>query len=448
MDLLEIINTLQQMHEEIRKATDCGNDILAQTLLAECQEAAITIGNSIEQSEGEGFATVRYLEEYCDVLYHINQELSNSDKHRKFYKVLKKHALRIENSIKNDISVRLEIVFLPYKASMWDSLESVWKAADEDETCDAYVIPIPYFDKNPDGSFKQIHYEGNEYPDYVPITSWEKYDIATRKPDAIFIHNPYDDCNLVTSVHPMFYSHELKKYTEQLVYIPYFVSVDDVAEHFCTVPGVFNADKVILQSETIKETYKRIYMETVGKSQKIKEENGALKDNAYWKSLEKQTDDKFLPLGSPKFDKVQNTTRENIKIPKGWNDKIEKADGRRKKVFFYNTSIDALLKHSDKMLDKIRRVLDTFRENQEVVLLWRPHPLNETTVQAMRPKLLEEYRKIIDKYRQEDWGIYDDTSDLHRAIAISDAYYGDMSSVVALYQKTGKPIMIQNAEIE
>ena len=26
-----------------------------------------------------------------------------------------------------------EIVFLPYKASMWDSLESVWKAADEDK---------------------------------------------------------------------------------------------------------------------------------------------------------------------------------------------------------------------------------------------------------------------------------------------------------------------------
>ena len=34
-----------------------------------------------------------------------------------------------------------------------------------------------------------------------------------------------------------------------------------------------------------------------------------------------------------------------------------------------------------------------------------------------------------------------------RAIAFSDAYYGDQSSVVELYKKTGKPIMIQNVDI-
>ena len=27
-------------------------------------------------------------------------------------------------------------------------LESVWQAADSDPYCDAYVIPIPYYDKN------------------------------------------------------------------------------------------------------------------------------------------------------------------------------------------------------------------------------------------------------------------------------------------------------------
>jgi hypothetical protein len=51
------------------------------------------------------------------------------------------------------------------------------------------------------------------------------------------------------------------------------------------------------------------------------------------------------------------------------------------------------------------------------------------------------------QYLAEGWGIYDDTADLDRAIAISDAYYGDGSSVVQLYQQTGKPVMIQNVEI-
>ena len=127
----------------------------------------------------------------------------------------------IKKSIDRDVVERKEIVFMPYKASMWDSLESVWKAADADPECDAYVVPIPYYDRNPDHSFGEFHYEGGEYPDYVPVTHYNNYDISKRRPDVIYIHNPYDDCNYVTSVDPRFYSRELKKYTDKLVYIPY-----------------------------------------------------------------------------------------------------------------------------------------------------------------------------------------------------------------------------------
>ena len=45
-------------------------------------------------------------------------------------------------------------------------------------------------------------------PEYVDITSWQNYDLKIRKPDVIFIHNPYDDANHVTSVDPSFYSRE------------------------------------------------------------------------------------------------------------------------------------------------------------------------------------------------------------------------------------------------
>jgi hypothetical protein len=58
-----------------------------------------------------------------------------------------------------------------------------------------------------------------------------------------------------------------------------------------------------------------------------------------------------------------------------------------------------------------------------------------------------EYRSIVENYKQESYGIYDDTPDMHRAISISDAYYGDMSSLAALYIITGKPIVIQNTAV-
>ncbi len=50
------------------------------------------------------------------------------------------------------------------------------------------------------------------------------------------------------------------------------------------------------------------------------------------------------------------------------------------------------------------------------------------------------------RYRKEGYGIYDDSADVDRAIVLSDAYYGDYSSLVQLYQETGKPVMIEDVE--
>ena len=71
----------------------------------------------------------------------------------------------------------------------------------------------------------------------------------------------------------------------------------------------------------------------------------------------------------------------------------------------------------------------------------------QATLTSMRPELWESYSAILNDYRTGGWGIYDDSPELDRAIAVSDAYYGDWSSVVQLYKETGKPIMIQNVEI-
>ena len=250
----------------------------------------------------------------------------------------------------------------------------------------------------------------------------------------------------MTSVHPRFYSGNLKKYTEKLIYIPYFVlkeiepddqEVIDGMKQFIWMPGVINSDKVIVQSEKMKQIYVNEYF-------KAARENGLTGERFEKKYLQK----KFLGLGSPKFDKAQNTEKDDLIIPKEWLKIIQKPDGSRKKIIFYNTAISALLLFDDKWIDKIEDSLRIFKENQQkVALLWRPHPLSENTMKSMRPGLLERYLEIKNRYLEEGWGIYDDTTDLDRAVVLSDAYYGDGSSVIQIYQKTGKPIMIQNIEL-
>ena len=336
-------------------------------------------------------------------------------------------------------SSQKEIVFLPYKASMWDSLEGAYRKALTQKDCSVKVIPIPYFDKNPDGSIGTMHWEINEYPSDVEVISYKGYDLSLHHPAEIYIHNPYDEGNHVTTIYPYYYSKNLKNFTDKLVYIPYFVLEEfdssilsnvEALSHLAQVPAVINADLVIVQSENIRNFYVESMVLAGGEN------------------LRDYFNKKIIAGGSSKIDKVKNLHDTDYTLPEEWNNVIYSKDGRKKKVILYNTSLSAFLNSSDEMLIKIKNTLDFFKNNTDkTALLWRPHPLLESTIKSMRPDLLDDYHTIISEYCRDNWGIFDDSSDLDRAIAISDAYYGDHSSLVVLCKEKGMPIMIQNVNV-
>lgn len=438
-DLLEKAN---KMLEKRLFASAIDEDVLIE-LISDCQNSAISMGEQIERLYGEGTKCVSLLEQYCENLYLLTQAFDDASKKRELYNTLNKQLKKLRGLMTSELPDKLEIVFFPYKASMWDSLESVYLAAREDPDCDAYCVPIPYFDRNADGSLGQMHYEGDEYPKNIEITDWQTYNLEERKPDVIYIHNPYDEWNTVTCVPERYFARNLRNYTEKLVYIPYFVLGEiepddqktiDSMKHFCFTPGVIYAHKVIVQSEKMRQIYINEYIKEAKRL-------GFPVDR---KALE----EKILGTGSPKYDKVLKTQKQHLDIPAEWMRIIQRSDGSFKKIIFYNTSINGLLHHDEKMLEKMKDVFKIFQEcKEDVALLWRPHPLIQNTIEAMRPKLWEEYHKIVEEYCKEGWGIYDDSADLDRAIVLCDAYYGDGSSVVPLCQKAGKPVMIQNVDI-
>lgn len=436
----ELLNLLEQVHEQIFKLLRNGGSTEVCGILGHCQNVAISVGTTIDEEEGEGSNTVKLLEEYCELVYQLNESIvqGNMASVNEVRALLDKSLKNIKKAYNKDVHMQKEVVFMPYKASMWDSLESVWEKYNNDPQWNVVVVPIPYFDKNSDGTLRKYHYEGEQFPEYVPIVSYRNYDLQGIHPDMIYIHNPYDDCNFVTTVHPDYYSKKLKEQTDWLVYIPYFVlternpkSLDKVASmaHFVTVPGVFNADEVIVQSENMKNCYVEALVQMAG-------------DNT-----RKIWEKKIKGTGSPKLQKAAELKNQHYDYPEDWIKKTTNEAGRKKKVFFYNTSIQALL-DNDGMVDKIRSVIEIFKNKRdEAVLLWRPHPLLEATVISMRPDLWEKYSEIVNDFQSEDIGIYDDSADLYRAISIADAYYGDKSSVVQLFVAAGIPVMIQNADV-
>lgn len=439
-NLFNIIKLMDEACVMLRQSIENSDDTAAFSVLQSLQDTAVNVGTAIENAEGVGHVTVGRLEAFCENVYQVSEvlQVERADAAKRA-EALAKDLQGIRESLEKDVKVRREVVFLPYKASMWDSLESIWLEADKDPDCDAYVIPIPYYDKNPDGSAKTMHYEADQYPAYVPITKYDEYAFEKRRPDMMFIINPYDDCNYVTSVLPYFYSEHLREMTDCLVYVPYFILQEpdrndpdwnDHIKHFVTVPGVCNAHYVIVQSEEMRKSYVDILIEKFG------EENREI--------IEK----KILGLGSPKVDKVLGTTKENVTIPDEWLSLMQKSDGTFKKVVLYNTGLSAYLQNNEKMLTKIENTLQVFKGFcNDVTLLWRPHPLLSATIESMRPDLKDDYDKLVSRYREEAWGIFDDTADMERAVGISDAYYGDVSSVGELYVKSGKPVMIQNCDV-
>lgn len=321
----------------------------------------------------------------------------------------------LSTEIAEERDIKLEIVFMPYKASMWDSLESIWKTAKEDDCCECYVVPIPYYDRNSDVNLIKAHYEGYQFPNEVPITHYENYDLSIRQPDVVYIHNPFDDCNYVTSVHPKYYSYELKKYTDMLVYVPYYITGEKVPNSHKSLP-IFNyIDKMIVQCDAHKKIYDNII-----------------------------DSDKVVALGSPKVDKIHYYEKNKPTIPSEWINIIQ-----NKKVIMYNISISSILSERIDAINKIKYVFSIFKDRNDVVLLWRPHPLIEATLKSMLPNLLEEYLRLKETFIRENIGIYDDTADITASISISSGYIGeDSSSIVHMFGAAGKPILILDSKID
>lgn len=267
----------REAHGEIRASVSNGALNQAMAVLGECQNVAIELGTVIEGEKGEGTETVGVLEQYCETIFRLHQSLQEQTEGsgtagecrsltgQETFAGLSAFEQQLADHAERELKAKREVVFIPYKVSLWTAMESVWQAAQDDEETAVYVIPAPYYYKDAQGRAKsgEPHYE-TAYPDYVTVTSYEEYNFESRHPDRIVIQCPYDEYNYGFTIHPFFYAKNLKRYTEKLVYIPPLVMDEigpgddrarEMLKAFCNTPGVVHADTVVVQSEQMKEVY-------------------------------------------------------------------------------------------------------------------------------------------------------------------------------------------------
>ena len=336
---------------------------------------------------------------------------------------------------RDKICTNKDVVFMPYRASSWKYMEPLWLLLQEDNSVTTYVMPIPYYDKDVLGELGDFHYEGDMFPDYVPVIAFDKYDLESRHPERIVIQNPYDEYDTSISVPPFFYSKRIKEFTDCLIYTPDFVMDEFGAndqrsmynmQFYCNSPGVINSDEVYVQSENIRERYIESLTEFAG------EESRNIWNNKI----------KVAPWIISEDD-VQGISEDEI--PNEWWDKLLKPDGTGKKVLLYYNSVSCLARYKEDYLRKIEKTFQSLEQrSDEITVILRPDESINELLSGKYNSLAQEYNEVKEKYGNRPYVILDESKGWHKAVAISDAFYGDGGYILKSFIRTKRPAMIQN----
>ena len=409
------------------------------TYLSELQNNIVSFGTLTESIKGEDCKTVKLLEQYLEVIYKvakyvqkfdegISYEASAESKYAECDEGVKDTFASISEAIDSEIVNRRSVLFLPVKAKHFSSMRMAYEMEATTPDTDVYVMPLPYYYKEYDGSFKdEMHIDTEEFiKANIPVTDYSRFDLSLLCPEKIYINSAYDEYNMAVSVDTRFYARNVKKYTEKLIYIPYFKLMEfDRAnypcwynmQYYCTVPGVVMADKVYVQSENTRKVY----------IDKLNEWAG---------------DEKYTDIWEQKIDVYDESCEEHSE------DELRDAGSIKTIVWF--VSAGSLAEFGDKYIEKAYRNLDVFalsKDKLKVLLI--SEPFLDEMIKNHSDELYKKWTGFIDEFNRS--GIGEVVSQVEEksveALLKANAYYGDPSSICKDFILMKKPVMLQNVEV-
>ena len=257
--------------------------------LENMQQTAIDMGTLIESVKGEGTQTVKCLEELCELIYECSVQLGQADDIAACITAMQNKIVETEQFLQTELLAQNQVVIFIDKAEHWHFVEWYWKKLIKTGNTDIFIVPLPYFYKNYDGTCYASKYEFEEIKKCIDssiqrsrdknvesctkVVEYNEFDVKLHHPEQIIIQNPCDEWNQAITLLEDYYSRNLQKYTDQLVYIvPFRVEEFTKAnyreyhnmQYYCTMPGVVRADVVYVQSENMREVYIQKLIEFAG----------------------------------------------------------------------------------------------------------------------------------------------------------------------------------------
>lgn len=288
-------------------------------------------------------------------------------------------------------SKNFSIAFLPYKRSMWNSMESVYTEC-WSSGITSRVIPLPY-QRIVDGKVESIDCDRDKFmAQALDVKALEKEHF-----DFLVIHYPYDDKNKVTRMCPEYHTAQLRKYGK-VVYIPY--SCTNLRQ-LRVQPGIANVDYAFLGSEAEADAF-------------VSE----------WAEFGVDFSGRVFGYGSPKMDAIQ------------WCNHSD--DGIKTAVVI--NSLGPYLAAPFARIDRYEQVICQAKL-KDYQVIFRPHPLLRQTIKSMRPDTETAFNEFI-RWCDVHGVIVDETEYLEETLSKADRLISDPSSVLEMWASTGREYII------
>lgn len=474
----QLLSSLRELHKhiEIYVLQDIGAYQDAMSLLMNCQDAAIAIGTAIENEHGEGHPTVALLEQYCEKIfefytflndvsagnsdnendcrsgdnsndenscssgYNGNDNDGNDCNNAKNVSITLKSELTsinqqlelIVDSYVKDGKKR-KIIFLPTNTSEWEGMNTLYRQMSQDTQNDIYVMPVPYAERDHNGNPVGNAEIDDDLPTHIDpsiaILDFRKFDFTHNHPYSLVIADPFDEYESAKTVLPFFYSENLAKYGDELIFCHTY-DLDDIesedlkslenVKRIVKSPGVMYSDLVYVPNENMRDVYLQVLKELYDDESSANE----ITENYWNQKIQIVASDESM-----KSDSEPNSMSGN-NVP------------RKKRMLFY-TSISDIYTYKDKAMEWIEDSLKTFAgSNEKVDVIWIREDELKDNIRKVFPDGIERFTDIEKQFTANGGAIatYEESiSEIQKA----DAFYGSAGYFMNLCVRRKIPVMVR-----
>ena len=280
-----------------------------------------------------------------------------------------------------------KILFLPYKIEMWDSMESLYLECVE-RGITVRIHPIQYKEYISKRSYK-IKFDN--WFDNENVISYREY--IQYNPDIIIFHYPFDGYNTITSIDTTYRSVNLKRENRTLVYIPYHGSY--MTSRAASLPAVISSDYVFVSDNGVKDICE-----------------------STWRAHNVNKLPKIYATGTPK------------------SDRLVSMDENSNTVLIAN-SLGPFLNDVDRVSKYITLILEELNKGRKVI--YRPHPLLYSAIQATQIGRLPSYEKFLSWLRYNNVEI-DESKSFEDTISRCSYIYSDGGSIYDICSRAGMKV--------